>query len=273
MEISGTLELVTETSSNINGGDIMAIFVSVLSLIGVFISTFMTNRTTKKINKENSKLQEKWNQKNIDANLIAQARIEWIQNVRKTTSELLVHYFSMINFKKLESIDQELLEAQEKNELLILYFGNDSNERNYPRERLLFEENNEGKNNLIVELLEELARDFSDFSRDVKNKRYEHLEKALEEAREKMYHNVTFEEIGMEFTDEGVDIPIQEPVYDLADIEEVIEAKIPLEKEEKKIEGLQNKLAKMPEEAQSKLQETLQRIVNEGSGGLICIIL
>lgn len=38
-------------------------------------------------------------------------------------------------------------------------------------------------------------------------------------------------------------------------------------------EGLQNKLAKMPEEAQIKLQETLQRIVNEGSGGLICIIL
>ena len=38
-------------------------------------------------------------------------------------------------------------------------------------------------------------------------------------------------------------------------------------------EGLQNKLAKMPEDAQKKLQETLQRIVNEGSGGLICIIL
>ena len=38
-------------------------------------------------------------------------------------------------------------------------------------------------------------------------------------------------------------------------------------------EGLQNKLSKMPEEAQIKLQETLQRIVNEGSGGLICIIL
>lgn len=38
-------------------------------------------------------------------------------------------------------------------------------------------------------------------------------------------------------------------------------------------EGLQTKLAKMPEEAQMKLQETLERIVNEGSGGLICIIL
>ena len=38
-------------------------------------------------------------------------------------------------------------------------------------------------------------------------------------------------------------------------------------------EGLQAKLCKMPEEAQMKLQETLERIVNEGSGGLICIIL
>ena len=38
-------------------------------------------------------------------------------------------------------------------------------------------------------------------------------------------------------------------------------------------EGLQNKLSKMPEDAQMKLQETLERIVNEGSGGLICIIL
>lgn len=38
-------------------------------------------------------------------------------------------------------------------------------------------------------------------------------------------------------------------------------------------EGLHNKLFKMPEDAQEKLQETLQRIINEGSGGLICIIL
>ncbi len=38
-------------------------------------------------------------------------------------------------------------------------------------------------------------------------------------------------------------------------------------------EGLQTKLSKMPDEAQAKLQETLERIVNEGSGGLICIIL
>lgn len=38
-------------------------------------------------------------------------------------------------------------------------------------------------------------------------------------------------------------------------------------------EGLSNKLSRMPEDAQFKIQETLQRIINEGSGGLICIIL
>jgi len=38
-------------------------------------------------------------------------------------------------------------------------------------------------------------------------------------------------------------------------------------------DGLQNKLYHMPEDAQIKLQETLQKIINEGSGGLICIIL
>jgi len=38
-------------------------------------------------------------------------------------------------------------------------------------------------------------------------------------------------------------------------------------------EGLQSKLYRMPEDAQMKMQETIQRITNEGRGGLICIIL
>ena len=38
-------------------------------------------------------------------------------------------------------------------------------------------------------------------------------------------------------------------------------------------EDLQNKLNRMPDDARQKLQETLTRIINEGSGGLICIIL
>lgn len=38
-------------------------------------------------------------------------------------------------------------------------------------------------------------------------------------------------------------------------------------------EGLNNKIKKMSEETQAKLQDTLQRVVNEGGSGLICIIL
>lgn len=37
-------------------------------------------------------------------------------------------------------------------------------------------------------------------------------------------------------------------------------------------EGIQNKLSSMPENSQMKLRDTLQKIVNDGSGGLICII-
>lgn len=38
-------------------------------------------------------------------------------------------------------------------------------------------------------------------------------------------------------------------------------------------ENMQNKLYKMPEDVQIKIQKTLEKIINEGNGGLICIIL
>jgi stage IV sporulation protein A len=39
------------------------------------------------------------------------------------------------------------------------------------------------------------------------------------------------------------------------------------------LDGVTTKIARMPENARHKMQETLGRVVNEGSGGLICIIL
>ncbi len=38
-------------------------------------------------------------------------------------------------------------------------------------------------------------------------------------------------------------------------------------------EGLSNKLLRMPADAQDKVQQTLSRIINEGDGGMICILL
>lgn len=38
-------------------------------------------------------------------------------------------------------------------------------------------------------------------------------------------------------------------------------------------EGLSNKLMRMPPDAQLKVQQTLQKIINEGNGGMVCILL
>ena len=38
-------------------------------------------------------------------------------------------------------------------------------------------------------------------------------------------------------------------------------------------EGLNNKLYRMPEDARNKFRETIERVINEGCSGLICIIL
>lgn len=38
-------------------------------------------------------------------------------------------------------------------------------------------------------------------------------------------------------------------------------------------EGMSSKLTRMPEDVRGKIQESLQRIINEGNGGMICILL
>lgn len=123
MSIDGTLKLVSESNSFMNLGDIIAIIVAVVSLIGVIVSTILTNKTTKKISRDNAILQEKWNQKNIDASLTASARIEWIQNVRNATAELLGYYFDILNTADSTKIEEALINSQQKTELLALYFG------------------------------------------------------------------------------------------------------------------------------------------------------
>ena len=38
-------------------------------------------------------------------------------------------------------------------------------------------------------------------------------------------------------------------------------------------EGMSSKLTRMPEDVRMKIQESLQKIINEGNGGMICILL
>lgn len=63
------------------------------------------------------------NNKNIKANLVSKARIEWIQNVRNETSELIALYYSLFTVVDLNSAQEIIIKAKEKSERLILYFG------------------------------------------------------------------------------------------------------------------------------------------------------
>ena len=36
---------------------------------------------------------------------------------------------------------------------------------------------------------------------------------------------------------------------------------------------MSSKLTRMPEDVRAKIQESLKKIINEGSGGMICILL
>ena len=43
--------------------------------------------------------------------------------------------------------------------------------------------------------------------------------------------------------------------------------------EELVMDGMQNKMAMINDESQEKLQDTMQKIVNDSNGGLVCIII
>lgn len=122
----------------------------VLGLIGVGISLFGTigitiynQYNTKKQNEENEKtqrmirasqrdfevqmlareqeFQEKITQKQIDANLKAKARIEWINGVRQKSSEFIS---LLLSLQKDEVVFQEQwLKVEEVSELLKLFFN------------------------------------------------------------------------------------------------------------------------------------------------------
>lgn len=196
-------------------GDVIAIVVSIIAFVGVIISTIITNITTKRISKSNEELQYILNQRNIDANLVASARIEWIQKVRNTTAELISQYFLIINTLDKGVLTEALLKAKEKTELLILYFGpEDEKEEDI---NLYNNENNSGKNRYIVEFLVELYSKTDIYYKDVMSDKLIRLETIRKRRLENLSDHLIdwdYEEIE---TDEGEiihnRIPILEEEY------------------------------------------------------------
>lgn len=207
------MEEVTENMISIFGsmfttGDIIAIAVAIIALIGIIL----TNRETKKINTSNENFNEKWNQKNIDATLVASARIEWVQNVRRTTAELIAQYFSIINTIDKEILTEAVLKANEKTELLILYFGpEDEKEENID---IYNEKDNSGKNRYIVDFLKELSDNTDIYYRNVMSDKLIKLEDIRRRRLKTLSEHVIDWEYEEVETDEGELIQNQIPILE-----------------------------------------------------------
>lgn len=130
----------------------------------VMVSAIISAGSAFYLGYKNKKFEEKWKQKQIDADLVAKSRIQWIQEARKHTADLISLYYKILNEDNQNEIYKLISLAREKNELLILYFGPEKGENQYIKENdkdiLMNEFNNKGKNVYIINFLERLFYDF-----------------------------------------------------------------------------------------------------------------
>ena len=96
--------------------------------------------------------EEKWNQAKIDADLIAKARITWIENVRIATSHFIAACYGLMRVVS-NNYDDEMnkqhLIAKENGLLLMLYCGPDSK----PTDSDINDITNNGKNEEVYKLI------------------------------------------------------------------------------------------------------------------------
>ncbi|MCC4310738.1 hypothetical protein [Carnobacterium maltaromaticum] len=112
-----------------NAGEFQWLSISAIgSFVGVLIATFFSLRSNKKtinnqktVNEESLKMQRELNEKNIEANIISKARIEWIQSVRNDVAEYIAviysihaHAYQFMKDDELISEDRRFLKEQNR---------------------------------------------------------------------------------------------------------------------------------------------------------------
>lgn len=104
------------------------------------------NEFQKKLNHQQQEFQKEMTQKQIDANLKAKARIEWITEVRKMSANLIS---SLVDIKNMNTdYEEKLAEIGKEAELLKLYFGSykTAEIKTYDLKILMNGESNDEKN-------------------------------------------------------------------------------------------------------------------------------
>lgn len=244
--IKVTLDLVEGASQSLSTSNIVAIVVAIISLIGVIINVMFTNSISKKINQNNGELQEKLNQKNIDANLKAKARIEWIQNVRKTSAELISIYYQLLNSTDKKILLETFISSQEKVELLILFFGSEKKHKGMVDSVSINDMgSNEGKNDLIVDFLSNLSKDFYIYYDKVLKDEKSNLEKIRSNRWNIMYDNIIDSVVHIYVDDDGIEHYNEEPIFDPESQKKVYEVEEKIEEHIRFVSSLQERLVQL----------------------------
>ena len=173
-----TQEFFNSLINTITVADILVIFTAILSAI-INIYTI----------RKNTKFQQKWNQKQLDADLTSKARIEWIQKVRDNTAELISIFYKMLKEVSKENLFKELTEAKNRSELLILFFGPEKNPPLIDLSILQNTENNDGKNDMIVLVISRLFDEFAQYYKLASDETLKKLQTLRKAAAYEMYHN------------------------------------------------------------------------------------
>jgi hypothetical protein len=112
--------------------------------------------SNEKISREVQEAENKRNESQIDANIVWNSRVEWIQNVRRVTAEFITDCYKYMRAYD-NSSKESLNLVEEKKLLLILYFGPDGHGADLNKATNIFDaQTNNGKNDLIVNLINEI---------------------------------------------------------------------------------------------------------------------
>jgi len=171
------------------------------------IATKVGNEKNLAANKEiANKVQEAENirtEAQIDANITWNARVEWIQNVRRVTAEFITVCYKFIHSNDCDKDEQNrnLELIQEKKSLLILYFGPDGIEENKKKAQDVCDRStNNAKNEMIVALI---------------NKLFDQLKAYfLNESEYKRYHTGLVDCIACENSENGKIISCEKDCYE-----------------------------------------------------------
>ncbi|MEQ6855288.1 hypothetical protein AAHH17_12480 [Lysinibacillus capsici] len=110
-----------------NGNFIWVSITALAAVITIFINTYIANKTSKA---------------NFKANIVAKSRIEWIQEVRKYSADFIASCYDLAELLSIQEYEQNedlesekeiarlMTEVTKNGNLLMLYFGPDSNKTN-----------------------------------------------------------------------------------------------------------------------------------------------